>query len=1292
MRVCTLLWLTSFLFYMAASGATLRLALLDETPLLPSGSNISNLSCIVWHQETSEQQGTSAEPAELPIPSITSDHSPAFPSSSPRALLVESEGRTPFGLARTVVKTGAGTFKCIVDHQEVTTFRSRATAMLFAEDVTVTVSRGETATLGVRSHFQTPEDILWYHNDFAEHLHTMVPREEVSGVLAVLTIENAQPQNAGFYVARGVSQDWSEAAIINLFVRDCEAGRWGSNCEKRCPGCLNGGICNTETGKCICAPGFTGSTCHIACAQLGVGPECRIPCSRPLCAGIRVCQDAPYGCSCVSGWTGPRCDKECVDDSFGPNCRLQCRCTPQQHCDRHQGCICPHGHTCSHPGTLRAPSILKVSTLVETNLGQDAYLQCLATGWPLPVHGDIVLMPPGKSPLLFASPSRDRIPGAHLGPRHPVTHMYVNKTLTYINLGHVQSSDAGEWVCRVHTHAGSAHHSFHVDVKVPPIPQQSPEVLETGPGKLKVFPRAEPYFGDGPITSIQLEYRSEEDTFTGWTTMDEEDSRECQVAEGMSGLSVEQPDWRATGQPWVLLNGLQASTNYSLRVILSRPGTGGKGQPGPLSLGHTACLPVPPTPHITNVTIQGRTTVSVNWIPSKHEESLRKPGKAGYRVRVRRGDDNKLVKVSTIPSVLASTWESSDLEHGKDYMLEVVGYSCDIEGSPSEPISFFLNASGPAAPQSVRVVLVSPTSFTVSWEPPARSLSPLSGFLVEWRRWQSSGLTLESPKHAEVHGNSTSMLVQNLSEGVRYRVRVCAHSKTLGEWSSPEFVVMHSRALPPAPVKVIVGNVTTTSIHIRWSLVEGNGITHVVLKHKVYLEKGYAGKVELDVTDGSLSEYVIANLLPNTPFLVEVAARNNMGESSPNLIREVRTLPSKMDDIEGHNPQVLLLAVLASVAATCLFVLFLLFVLVCMRSHTSRSFVFSRGEGSEPVLRFHPTRLSLAGRSRSRHASSQGTAQYQAEPPGPTYPALAWHDISFREVIGQGNFGQVARATITCGGRKFDAAVKMLKDFASEDDHRDFVGELEVLCKIGCHVNIINLIGACEHRGYLYLAIEYARHGNLLEFLRKSRVLDTDPAFAKQNGTACTLSSQQLLHFAADVACGMQYLSEKQFIHRDLAARNILVAEGYVAKIADFGLSRGEEVYVKKTMGRLPVRWMAIESLNYSVYTTKSDVWSFGVLLWEIVSLGGTPYCGMTCAELYEKLPQGYRMDTPHNCDDEVYELMKQCWRDRPHERPTFSQVCLSLRRMLEARKAYVNTALFENFTYAGIDCSAEEA
>ncbi|KTG34546.1 hypothetical protein cypCar_00005012 [Cyprinus carpio] len=339
----------------------------------------------------------------------------------------------------------------------------------------------------------------------------------------------------------------------------------------------------------------------------------------------------------------------------------------------------------------------------------------------------------------------------------------------------------------------------------------------------------------------------------------------------------------------------------------------------------------------------------------------------------------------------------------------------------------------------------------------------------------------------------------------------------------------------------------------------------------------------------------------------------------------------------------------------------------------------SPGIDQETILQFNSGTLTLTRRPKP-----------SSEPL--TYPILEWEDIKFEDVIGEGNFGQVIKAMVKKDGIKMSAAIKMLKEFSSENDHRDFAGELEVLCKLGQHPNIINLIGACENRGYLYIAIEYAPYGNLLDFLRKSRVLETDPAFAKEHGTASTLTSQQLLQFAADVTTGMHYLSDKQFIHRDLAARNVLVGDNLVAKIADFGLSRGEEVYVKKTMGRLPVRWMAIESLNYSVYTTKSDVWSFGVLLWEIVSLGGTPYCGMTCAELYEKLPQGYRMEQPRNCDDEVYELMRQCWRDRPYERPPFSQISVQLNRMQEARKTYVNMALFENFTYAGIDATAEEA
>ncbi|XP_077190227.1 tyrosine-protein kinase receptor Tie-1 isoform X3 [Paroedura picta] len=507
----------------------------------------------------------------------------------------------------------------------------------------------------------------------------------------------------------------------------------------------------------------------------------------------------------------------------------------------------------------------------------------------------------------------------------------------------------------------------------------------------------------------------------------------------------------------------------------------------------------------------------------------------------------------------------------------------------------------------------------------------------------------------------------------------------------PQAVMVTECQGPSSPQSLSIEPLADSTIQLTWQPPEyPNG---GIIKYTVEVQQlgGNSEPQWVDTDNGWETTKIITRLNASTSYQFRVRANSHVpGEWSKPVraailgdgaLSQVPTLENKNLSPSSLDQQ-LLLAIVGSVSVTCLTILFALLALFLIKKnffHRRRTFTYQSGSGEETILQFNSGTLTL-------------TRRPKPQPEPLSYPILEWEDIKFEDMIGEGNFGQVIRAMIKKDGLRMNAAIKMLKEFASENDHRDFAGELEVLCKLGNHPNIINLLGACENKGYLYIAIEYAPYGNLLDFLRKSRVLETDPAFAREHGTASTLTSQQLLQFASDVAKGMQYLSEKQFIHRDLAARNILVGENLTSKIADFGLSRGEEVYVKKTMGRLPVRWMAIESLNYSVYTTKSDVWSFGVLLWEIVSLGGTPYCGMTCAELYEKLPQGYRMEKPLNCDDEVYELMRQCWRDRPYERPPFSQISVQLIRMLEARKAYVNMALFENFTYAGIDATAEEA
>ncbi|KAG2466433.1 TIE2 protein, partial [Polypterus senegalus] len=667
-----------------------------------------------------------------------------------------------------------------------------------------------------------------------------------------------------------------------------------------------------------------------------------------------------------------------------------------------------------------------------------------------------------------------------------------------------------------------------------------------------------------------------------------------------------------------------------------------------------------------------------------------------YSARFIGRNENTSALIRLIPEDTRTTWsESTAIFIVKKPEPQDSGtWTCIVETAfGKDESSFHINIRDLPKPSAVKLIPVSMTTLNISWEAVDGLPKEDTTYKIEYFKIQDGPNNSVSLK--EVWSNTTCD-ISGLEPKQKYSCKVCVKYKSSLQCSEPVTAWTFSNVIPPPPYNMRSSNVTDSSAVVSWCLEEGNSISAVVIRFNGTRTEDYSQQITINVWENSISQFQLNGLKPGKTYRVEMWAKNNMGESMGKPCVELTT--GKQAD-HSRSPfhsdsNMLLIAILGSAAMTCATILLAFCIVLQLKRATFQNRMvqaFQNGMREEPVVQFNSGTLTMSNKNKSR-------------PKPLVYPVLEWNDIKFQDVIGEGNFGQVLKARIKKDGLRMDAAIKRMKEYASKDDHRDFAGELEVLCKLGSHPNIINLLGACEHKGYLYLAIEYAPHGNLLDFLRKSRVLETDPAFAIANSTASTLSSQQLLQFAADVARGMDYLSQKQFIHRDLAARNILVGENFVAKIADFGLSRGQEVYVKKTMGRLPVRWMAIESLNYSVYTTNSDVWSFGILLWEIVSLGGTPYCGMTCAELYEKLPQGNRLEKPLNCDDEVFDLMKQCWREKPYERPSFAQILLSLNRMLEERKltnkhflhlilqTYVNTTLYEKFTYAGIDCSAEEA
>ncbi|GMR52629.1 hypothetical protein PMAYCL1PPCAC_22824, partial [Pristionchus mayeri] len=251
-------------------------------------------------------------------------------------------------------------------------------------------------------------------------------------------------------------------------------------------------------------------------------------------------------------------------------------------------------------------------------------------------------------------------------------------------------------------------------------------------------------------------------------------------------------------------------------------------------------------------------------------------------------------------------------------------------------------------------------------------------------------------------------------------------------------------------------------------------------------------------------------------------------------------------------------------------------------------------------------------------------------------------------------------------------ALKMLHESADKLSEIEFLQEIEIMKRIGYHDRLVNMIACITESTPNILITEYCSEGDLLKFMKKRREymmsLSRD-TYYDDIDRSMIINQEQQLQFAVQAAYGMEYLSGRGYIHRDIAARNILVDAKHGCKIGDFGLCRKvqeEHEFYHSRGGRFPIKWMSPEALKRYEMSTASDVWSFGILLFEIITLGGSPYPDWEPAEVLPRLEDGERMRRPDNCPDLVFATMNECWMIEPEKRPDFSELRSHLAKALE--------------------------
>uniref|UniRef100_A0A3B4E756 receptor protein-tyrosine kinase n=1 Tax=Pygocentrus nattereri TaxID=42514 RepID=A0A3B4E756_PYGNA len=451
-------------------------------------------------------------------------------------------------------------------------------------------------------------------------------------------------------------------------------------------------------------------------------------------------------------------------------------------------------------------------------------------------------------------------------------------------------------------------------------------------------------------------------------------------------------------------------------------------------------------------------------------------------------------------------------------------------------------------------------------------------------------------------------------------------------------VTITTNQAAPSPVTVIRKDRTSrNSISLSW--LEPERPNGIILDYEVKYYEKQEQETSYTILRSKGTNVTLNGLKPDTSYLLQIRARTAAGYGSSSRKFEFETSPDSFS-ISSENSQVVLIAISSAVAIILLtVVLYIVIGRFCgyMRLPGIRSYV-------DPHTYEDP---------------SQAVHEFAKE--------LDASCIAIDKVVGAGEFGEVCSGRLKLPSKKeICVAIKTLKAGYTEKQRRDFLSEASIMGQFD-HPNIIRLEGVVTRSKPVMIVTEYMENGSLDSFLRKH-----DAQF----------TVIQLVGMLRGIASGMKYLSDMGYVHRDLAARNILVNSNLVCKVSDFGLSRvleddPEAAYTTRG-GKIPIRWTAPEAIAYRKFTSASDVWSYGIVLWEVMSYGERPYWEMSNQDVIKAVDEGYRLPPPMDCPAALYQLMLDCWQKDRNNRPKFEQIVSILDKLIRnpsSLKITANTA-----------------